>query len=317
MNLADFIIIGTLLIFILESFKRSFFDELGGLFSFIASFIIAIKYNPSAAKLLLEYIHVPHSLSLALGFLVVWTISEAIIILVLKLIFGRIKLPTSFHSLNYFSIIPAFLKGLILISILLSLLDSFPISPIIKRQINNSTVSQKITQSTNFLEKPLQSVFGDLSRESITFLTIKPKTSEVVNLGFSVSDFSTSPTLETQMIELVNKERRDRSVSPLVFDSKLTDIARAHSEDMFKRGYFSHYSKEGEDVSGRAQKTGIDFSVIGENLAFAPSLSVAHKGLMNSPGHRANILSKDFAKIGIGIMENPDYGLMITQVFSN
>lgn len=317
MNFADFIIIGILLIFILESFRRSFFDELGGLLSFIASFIIAIKYNPKAARLLLENFHVPHALSLAFGFLIVWTISEAIIVLILKLIFSRIKLPNPFYFLNYFSVIPAILKGLILISILLVLLESFPISPVVKRQVNSSRLAHEITQSTTFLEKPLQGVFGDLSRESITFLTVKPQTNEIVNLGFSVSDFSINSSLEAQMIELINKERVDRMISPLVFDSSLTEIARSHSEDMFKRGYFSHYSKEGEDVSDRAQKNNIDFSIIGENLAFAPSLAVAHKGLMDSPGHRANILSKDFAKIGVGIMDSPDYGLMITQVFSN
>lgn len=317
MNLADLVIIGILFIFILESFKRSFFDELGGLFSFIASFIIAIKYNHFAAKFLLNYFHVTHSLSLALGFLIVWTLAETIIVLILKLMFSRIKLPVSFSILNYFSIIPAFLKGLILISIFLVLLDSFPISPTVKRQINNSILAQEIIRSTTFLEKPLQGVFGDLSKDSIAFLTVKPQTNEIVNLGFSVSDLSSNNALEAEMIELVNKERTNRGINTLVFDSNLTQVARSHSSDMFKRGYFSHYSPEGEDVSDRAQKMNADFFVIGENLAFAPTLSVAHKGLMDSEGHRANILSVDFARIGIGIMENPDYGLMVTQVFSN
>lgn len=57
--------------------------------------------------------------------------------------------------------------------------------------------------------------------------------------------------------------------------------------------------------------------MVGENLAFAPNLELAHQGLMNSPGHRANILSSDYYKIGIGIAQSEDYGLMITQVFSN
>ncbi len=317
MNWADLVIIGILLIFIFESFRRSFFDEIGGLFSFIASFIIAVKFNSIAAKFLLNNFHVPHSLSLALGFLIVWTLSEAIIVLVLKLIFGRIKLPDSFKILNYFSIIPALFKGLILISILLVVLDTFPISPLVKKQINNSQIAQEIIKSTTFLEKPLQGIFGDLSRESVAFLTVKPKTNEIVKLGYSVNEYSVNPILEAQMIERVSSERKQRGISELVLDEKLTQVGRVHSQDMFERGYFSHYSPEGEDVADRAENLGVDFLVIGENLAYAPSLEVAHKGLMDSPGHRANILSSDFAKIGIGIVESPDYGLMVTQVFSN
>jgi uncharacterized protein YkwD len=57
--------------------------------------------------------------------------------------------------------------------------------------------------------------------------------------------------------------------------------------------------------------------VIGENLAYAPNLELAHTGLMNSEGHRANILSPDFNKVGIGIEDGGVYGLMVTQVFSN
>ena len=119
------------------------------------------------------------------------------------------------------------------------------------------------------------------------------------------------------MIDLVNKERQKMGVKTLSFDSQLRDIGRGHSMDMFLKGYFSHYSPEGKTVADRANESGVKFLVIGENLAYAPSLSLAHDGLMNSSGHRANILSEDFNKIGIGIMDGGVYGLMITQVFSN
>jgi uncharacterized protein YkwD len=103
----------------------------------------------------------------------------------------------------------------------------------------------------------------------------------------------------------------------LEFDANLRKVARGHSEDMFKRGYFSHYSPEGDSVADRAEEQNIDFLVIGENLAFAPNLELAHRGLMNSEGHRANILSKDYGKIGIGVLDGGVYGKMFTQVFSN
>jgi uncharacterized protein YkwD len=62
---------------------------------------------------------------------------------------------------------------------------------------------------------------------------------------------------------------------------------------------------------------GVRFLAAGENLALAPSLQVAHNGLMNSPGHRRNILDHQFGRVGIGIMDGGIRGLMVTQNFRN
>ena len=48
-----------------------------------------------------------------------------------------------------------------------------------------------------------------------------------------------------------------------------------------------------------------------------PTLPIAHNGLMNSPGHRANILRPEFGRVGIGIMDGGLRGLMVTQKFRN
>ena len=58
------------------------------------------------------------------------------------------------------------------------------------------------------------------------------------------------------------------------------------------------------------------FLVAGENLALAPSTTIAHRGLMGSPGHRANILSEDFGHIGIGVIRNGLAGATYTQLFT-
>lgn len=65
------------------------------------------------------------------------------------------------------------------------------------------------------------------------------------------------------------------------------------------------------------ENAGIKFVAAGENLALAPSTELAMEGLMNSPGHRANILSPQFGKIGIGAMQGGIYGLMFTQEFTD
>jgi uncharacterized protein YkwD len=61
----------------------------------------------------------------------------------------------------------------------------------------------------------------------------------------------------------------------------------------------------------------VRFITAGENLALAPTLQIAHTGLMNSPGHRANILRREFGRVGIGIMDGGMRGLMISQEFRN
>jgi uncharacterized protein YkwD len=97
----------------------------------------------------------------------------------------------------------------------------------------------------------------------------------------------------------------------------MTEVARRHSVDMFARGYFSHVTPEGRSPFDRMNESGVAYRTAGENLALAPTLTIAHTGLMNSPGHRANILRPEFGRLGIGIVDGGARGLMVTQNFRN
>ena len=119
------------------------------------------------------------------------------------------------------------------------------------------------------------------------------------------------------MLALVNQERGQRGLKPLQADEALRAVARAHSRDMFARGYFSHISPEGRSPFDRIRAADIRFLAAGENLALAQTLPTAHQGLMNSPGHRANILRPTFGRIGIGVLDGGMFGLMVTQAFRN
>jgi len=61
---------------------------------------------------------------------------------------------------------------------------------------------------------------------------------------------------------------------------------------------------------------GVSYRYAGENLAGAPTVEMAHNSLMNSPGHRANILNANFTKIGIGVVSGGPYGKMFVQMFT-
>ncbi|WP_347489625.1 CAP domain-containing protein [Desulfoscipio sp. XC116] len=106
---------------------------------------------------------------------------------------------------------------------------------------------------------------------------------------------------ERQMLDLVNRERTRRGLSPLQFDSALLQQARLKAEDMAENNYFSHTSPTYGSPFDMLRAAGIKYNYAGENLAMAPSVQRAHDGLMNSSGHRANILNTSFDRVGIAV----------------
>lgn len=145
----------------------------------------------------------------------------------------------------------------------------------------------------------------------------EPESRYSIELPQASSSYYLQPDLEKEMVKLVNAERVKRGLKPLFVDPILTRMARDHSLDMCKRRYFSHYSPEGDDVADRAKRAGLYYKVVGENLALAPDLMSAHEGLMESPGHRQNILSPEYSRIGIGIYRDTTLGLFVTQNFAD
>jgi len=117
------------------------------------------------------------------------------------------------------------------------------------------------------------------------------------------------------MLEMMNEERAKEGLKPLQADPEMAAVARAHSKDMFARGYFAHNNPDGQDPFDRMEAAKVKFRTAGENLALAQTLEIAHTNLMNSPGHRANIMNPAFGRVGIGVLDGGFYGLMISQEF--
>jgi uncharacterized YkwD family protein len=117
------------------------------------------------------------------------------------------------------------------------------------------------------------------------------------------------------MVNLVNQERAKVGVAPLQVDMRLVKLARMKSLDMINNNYFGHISPTYGSPFDMMKAQGITYNKAGENLAGASTVDRAHTVLMNSAGHRANILDPAFSKIGIGIIQGGPYGLMIAQEF--
>ncbi len=118
------------------------------------------------------------------------------------------------------------------------------------------------------------------------------------------------------MFALANKDRKKRKKKPLKYDERLACIARAHSADMVRNKFFAHKSPTTGKVGDRLFTAKVKVTSCGENIAMNTSVERAHIELMNSPGHRKNILRRTFTRCGIGIIRADNGLLYATQVFA-
>jgi uncharacterized protein YkwD len=112
---------------------------------------------------------------------------------------------------------------------------------------------------------------------------------------------------EQQLIDLVNQERQRRGLAVLAHEPKLTDAARQHAQLMAARGALSHQFPGEPALRERVARTDLRFRAVAENVGYANSVERVHSVLMNSPGHRANILDPDYNAIGIGVVRSGEY----------
>lgn len=108
-----------------------------------------------------------------------------------------------------------------------------------------------------------------------------------------------------EVLRRVNEARAAEALPPLAWDGSLALAAQRHAEDMVIHGYFSHTSRDGRSFVDRVRETAYAGNPSGENIAAGyPSPEAVVGGWMNSPGHRANILSGRSTDLGVGRAEN-------------
>lgn len=123
---------------------------------------------------------------------------------------------------------------------------------------------------------------------------------------------------EQGTLDLINGERAAAGLAALVMDEDARKVARAHSEDMVARDFFSHINPDGLDPFQRIDDAGIPYVSAGENLAWnnaATPAETAVSGWMASPPHRANILRPQFDRTGMGVAVKGLGTYYFTQVF--
>ncbi|QYE99258.1 CAP-associated domain-containing protein [Paraclostridium sordellii] len=140
---------------------------------------------------------------------------------------------------------------------------------------------------------------------------IENKTSDI----YPVFNEQLKYSFEMQTIDLINSERDKNDLDRLNFSEKAKISSEKHSEDMKENNYFDHLNKENETPFDRMKKEDIIYSIAGENIAAGQINSVyAHEALMNSLGHRKNILG-DYENVGVGVSFGGHYKIYYTQNF--
>ena len=110
---------------------------------------------------------------------------------------------------------------------------------------------------------------------------------------------------EYQLFDVTNAARVVHQLSLLTWDDSVRETAREHSLDMAKNNYFSHTNLRGQSPFDRMEEDHLVFTMAGENLAYGQNSSIfAHEGLMNSLGHRENILQTKYKYLGVGVAFN-------------
>ena len=141
----------------------------------------------------------------------------------------------------------------------------------------------------------------------------------------SVSVAAVSPSLgdadviERRAFKQTNVIRAQHGLQAFVWDAALCRLARDHSANMARLGYFSHATPEGLRLKDRARAAGIRYQVIAENIAYNMGYedpgAFAVERWMISPGHRANILYAGFTSMAVGTFVAADGSVYLTQTF--
>lgn len=318
MNFIDAILIVIILLSVWSGYQKGFLIGMLNLVTWLGSLLIGFFFYTIVAGAIEKYITSFGVWTRPLAFVFTVLIARAIFGLIGSQLLNLTTEQTHRHGINRFlGIFPGFLNGLLNAIIIAALLMALPLFEGLSEKTRESKLANFFVAPAEWLESQIDPVFGDAVQRSLNRLMVKPESNKTVKLHYTVKSPKVREDLEARMLQMVNEERAKAGLSPLVADTEVAVVARKHSRDMFARGYFAHVNLDGEDPFDRMRKEGVRFATAGENLALAQTLIMAHKGLMNSPGHRANILHKSFGRLGIGVLDGGIYGLMITQNFRN
>jgi uncharacterized protein YkwD/uncharacterized membrane protein required for colicin V production len=303
-----------------NGYRSGFIATTYGLATWVIAFAAAVVFQGPTASLVERFGLLPAN-ARPLAFVLVIVLVEALFSLA-----GHFALSPIVRSLHRSSswamgfdkalgIFPSVARSLFVVGIVLAAAVVSPLPPDFKAAVESSRISRALIERVTALQPQLAALSGQFGDSVPVFVTrLGADDTQSLDLPSDLQ-LASDPVAERQMLELVNEERTSAGLRALEWDDRLVPVARAHSEEMFKLKYFSHTSPTAGSPFDRLKAAGITYSRAGENLAYAQSVTIAHRGLMESPGHRENILRPEFTRMGIGVVSAGPYGRMFTQLF--
>lgn len=305
MNLIDVLLILIVALAMWSGWSKGFILGITDLAVWLGSLLLGFLFYDNTAVLVQKVAPSLGVWTLPLAFVFTLILARILLALLMYRFIRRSPSLAATSTANHvFGVIPGAVTGAIYAAVAAALLLSIPMWSGLSKEARESRIANRLGMQVAWLDEKFSPIFGEAAKETAVRMKIRPdeETEETVALHFTVDNPNVRPDLEAQMLQLVNQERTKRGLQPVKADPELSQVARAHSTDMFARGYFSHYTPERKDPFDRMKSAGVKFLAAGENLALGRTLKICHEGLMNSPGHRANILNGSFGRLGIGIM---------------
>ncbi len=213
--------------------------------------------------------------------------------------------------------------GVFVATLLLSLLAILPVPSAVSGQLDDSAVSQALTRPGGVPQRVFTRLSGDRIvqtllglRDAVGARRLVLEGDETLLLPETHRDrLQRDDAAAAGVYERLNRARVDAGLDPLAWAPALAGVGADHAFEMYTTGRFAHRSPATGSASDRLAAAGIVYRVAGENLAMAATAADVHRGLMASDGHRANILSVEFRRVGVGVVAGP-LGLMTVQVFT-
>ena len=315
-NLVDLLLALIVLLGVFNGWRKGFVWGVLDLLVLAMSLVAAFAGYGWLAGELVRYSGMTNTWALPVAFVVLWVMAQLVLGTVAAALAGAIPQRGHAHVINrLLGLPPGLVQGVVNAMVIALVLLALPWPVALNAAARQSAAASHLALPAQRVEDALAPIFQGAVTQGLGRTTVRPQSREAIKLSYVVADAPVRPSLESHMLDLVNQERAKANLPALRADPQLAAVARAHSRDMLARGYFGHVSPEGEDAFGRMRDARVSYRTAGENLAHAPTLLQAHQGLMNSPGHRANILRAQFGRVGIGIVDGGRRGLMVTQNF--
>lgn len=125
-------------------------------------------------------------------------------------------------------------------------------------------------------------------------------------------------SVRRELLEMINRSRREAGLEPVRAEGALRAVALAHSRYMVEHDFIGHTSPSTGTAADRVRSAHLATGLVLENIGRGYGAAEIHRGLLESPGHRANLVNRDVTHVGIGVVAQPEgsrNAYIVTEIF--